>query len=248
MLKDYLQEKNISMYRLSKESGVPYATVHSLADGQRDLSRYLYGSVVAVADVLGLSVSQLEEIVNGLPAEPKLELSVKEKNRELIAEVRYNGHIRTIDLCRANPVTSFYRTDMALHYLETFGLNREQDEQCPSEFWDSSMVLMKEDQPCLWFILNDAGYISYIADRLVAKGVFPAYIEQSGTAAWKDWLSQMFFTEVKASRHHGTYFTGFNRTIWAKQILSPLTYKDINTNTDVEHILSGKEKAYEHNR
>lgn len=54
-----LQKKNISMYRLSKESGVPQATISDICSGKAVLSRCAAGTVWRIARALDVTVEEL---------------------------------------------------------------------------------------------------------------------------------------------------------------------------------------------
>ena len=59
IINEILQEKNMSMYKLAKLSGVPYATVNDICSGKRDIAKCEAGTVYNIAQVLGISVDDL---------------------------------------------------------------------------------------------------------------------------------------------------------------------------------------------
>jgi DNA-binding Xre family transcriptional regulator len=68
-LANYLSERNISIYTLSKNSGVPYATCYNLAKGKSDVEECRVSTIRRIASALGVSPS---EIIDGtLPAVKK---------------------------------------------------------------------------------------------------------------------------------------------------------------------------------
>ena len=58
---DALKVSGLTIYKLSKQSGVPYTVVHELASGKKDINRRPAETVARLAAVLGLSS---EEIMN----------------------------------------------------------------------------------------------------------------------------------------------------------------------------------------
>ena len=59
MLKDYLKEHNISLYRLSKNTGIPYSTISDLAGGSIHISRCSAGNLHLIAQELHLSMDEV---------------------------------------------------------------------------------------------------------------------------------------------------------------------------------------------
>ncbi len=60
-LQRILQEKNISGYRLSKDSRVPYMTIHDLITNKSSLTKCNAETVFRIAKALGTSVEELLE-------------------------------------------------------------------------------------------------------------------------------------------------------------------------------------------
>lgn len=61
-LANYMGERNVSVYALSKRSGVPYATCYNLAKGKSDIQECRVITVKKIAAALGVSPS---EIIDG---------------------------------------------------------------------------------------------------------------------------------------------------------------------------------------
>jgi len=59
MLKEILKEKGISMYQVSKGSGVPYTTLNELANGKKKLGDCNIKTIAAIASYLNMSIDQL---------------------------------------------------------------------------------------------------------------------------------------------------------------------------------------------
>lgn len=58
MLKEHLKYSNISIYKLSKESGVPYSSVNDLVNNKVDINMLKYQTVKSLAHCLGYSSDQ----------------------------------------------------------------------------------------------------------------------------------------------------------------------------------------------
>lgn len=59
LLKDILQKQNISIYRLAKRSGIPYATVNDLCNGRTKLEKCSAETVYRIAKALNISMEEL---------------------------------------------------------------------------------------------------------------------------------------------------------------------------------------------
>jgi len=61
IVNDLLEKKNMSRYRLSKESGVPMTTVTDICSGKADLDKCAAGTLYKIAKVLGVTVDSILE-------------------------------------------------------------------------------------------------------------------------------------------------------------------------------------------
>ena len=64
MLKELLKDKNLSMYRLSQLTGIPYSTISDICSGQTDIVNCSAGTVYKIANVLSISMEELIESEN----------------------------------------------------------------------------------------------------------------------------------------------------------------------------------------
>ena len=58
-IKDILIRQGMSQYRLSKESGVPYATLNDILNGKTELSKCAVNTVYRITTALGVSIDEL---------------------------------------------------------------------------------------------------------------------------------------------------------------------------------------------
>ena len=61
LINDELKKQNMSKYRLSKESGVPQATINDICSGKADIEKCSAGTLYRLAKVLGISVEDILE-------------------------------------------------------------------------------------------------------------------------------------------------------------------------------------------
>ncbi len=61
IVNDLLKIKNMSRYRLSKESGVAMTTITDICSGKADLDKCAAGTLYKIARVLGVTVDSLLE-------------------------------------------------------------------------------------------------------------------------------------------------------------------------------------------
>ena len=63
LINDELYRQNMTKYRLSKESGVPQATINDICSGKAELEKCSAGTLYRLAKVLGLTVENILESV-----------------------------------------------------------------------------------------------------------------------------------------------------------------------------------------
>lgn len=62
MLREYLSSKELSIYRLSKDSKVPYSTVNDLVNYKLPVENMRSGQLRALADTLELTMNELYDL------------------------------------------------------------------------------------------------------------------------------------------------------------------------------------------
>lgn len=65
MLKDYLQTRNITSYKLAELSNVPYTTINELVNGKKKLEDCKIKTIESIASALNLTVERLLSIIRG---------------------------------------------------------------------------------------------------------------------------------------------------------------------------------------
>ncbi len=61
LISELLKARNITKYRLSKDSGVPQATINDICSGKADLEKCSAGTLYKIAKVLGVSIEDILE-------------------------------------------------------------------------------------------------------------------------------------------------------------------------------------------
>lgn len=56
MINSILEEKKITKYRLSKMTGIPYATINDICSGKADIRHCTIDTVYKISDALGMSI------------------------------------------------------------------------------------------------------------------------------------------------------------------------------------------------
>ena len=95
-LQEAISERNISRYRLSKVSGIPWATLSDICSGKTELERCSAGTVLKLSKALGMTMEETLDLETGLVSETRdvpedlsyLEIDLPDGLRAAIEEVR----------------------------------------------------------------------------------------------------------------------------------------------------------------
>ena len=95
-LQEAMSERNISRYRLSKISGIPWATLSDICSGKTELERCSAGTVLKLSKALGLTMEETLDLETSMVSEAHdvpedlsyLEVDLPESLRAAIEEVR----------------------------------------------------------------------------------------------------------------------------------------------------------------
>lgn len=61
MINEIMENKNITMYRLSKEAGIPYATVNDICSGKAEVTKCSAETIYRISNVLDVSMETIIE-------------------------------------------------------------------------------------------------------------------------------------------------------------------------------------------
>ena len=90
MINDILEKRSITKYRLSKDSGVPYATIHDISTGKADIMNCNVDTVYKIAKALSVSIESL------LPQEISYRPSFELFKSKICHDLKEQGDIRFI--------------------------------------------------------------------------------------------------------------------------------------------------------
>ena len=126
MLKEYLSERNKSIYGIAKECGVPYSTLNDFVNGKVRVSECKAGMIRDVARVLGLTMDELYDMSEN-DTEPLtvvtsygVPVTATINHKSFIAEFEYGGEHVTLKLCKVNTLNRFYLEEIAKWRAEEY--------------------------------------------------------------------------------------------------------------------------------
>ena len=118
MLKDYLKQKNISMYSVAEKSGVPYSTLNDLANGRVDVDNCKVSLLRLIAATLEMSMDELywlcRENRRYILDRYGIVVNVIVKDKDYYAEFDYQGEHKCVRLCAVNEINTKVIADLAL--------------------------------------------------------------------------------------------------------------------------------------
>ena len=124
MLKDYLREKNISIYSLSRDCAVPYSTLNDLANGKVAPDNCKIGLLKALAAGLGLSMDEVYGICSGETLRIRnaydMDLTIQVRNKSYYVAFEHASKPISMELCKVNCDSTFYIDEIARWRSESY--------------------------------------------------------------------------------------------------------------------------------
>ena len=122
VLKDYLKKNNISIYRLSKESGVPYSTLNDLVNHKITIDNFKVGPARRIAaalkitfeDFFDISSDEGSEIIVSDGVRGELEI----KGRNYYVNYLLDGKMQSEKLCKLNQTNDAFAETYARWTME----------------------------------------------------------------------------------------------------------------------------------
>ncbi len=112
MLKQYIEEKNISIYSLAKKCRISYSALNDLANGKTDINNMRLGAATRLAEALETDIPRLINLCRceQQTVSPKygLDLKITAKNKSYYAEFTYMGEPVSLRLCKVSERNSQY--------------------------------------------------------------------------------------------------------------------------------------------
>ena len=132
MLKQYLQQKNISIYKLSVLSGIPYSTLNDIVNHKVDIANIRAGIVFKLANILNISMDELYELctnqitiyLEGYSAIGTVNI----KNKKYVLKFRYQNKEFTEELCPVKKEATMFIESIARWQMEKKISNYEMEE------------------------------------------------------------------------------------------------------------------------
>jgi len=130
MLKDYLKEKKISMYKISTEIGIPYSTLNDLANCRIDIDNCKVIHIKKLSEYLNLTMEELYRISKECwEVDTRYEADIEKSIRNAKVYVKgkmfntsfiYNDKPVNIEICAVKEGISDYISEMARWEIEDY--------------------------------------------------------------------------------------------------------------------------------
>lgn len=132
MLKMYLTTHDISIYSLSKSSGISYSTLNDIVNCKVDIANVKAGILYTLAKTLGISMDQLYELCKEdivvRSERYKIDGFVNKKNKKYYLSFEYNHKEHEYELCPVKREASLFIGSIALWEMEKRLLDFEMEE------------------------------------------------------------------------------------------------------------------------
>lgn len=132
MLKAYLATHNISIYSISKKSGISYSTLNDIANCKVEIANVKAGIIYALAKALGISMDTLYELCRDdiivRSVRYNIDGFVSKKNKKFYLRFEYNHQEYEYELCPVKREASMFIDSIALWEMEKHLLDMEMEE------------------------------------------------------------------------------------------------------------------------
>ena len=122
MLKEFLQQKDLSIYKLAGISGIPYSTLNDIVNHKVDIANIRAGIVFRLADSLNMSMDELYELCTNQITVYLEEFSaqgiVNIKNKKYVLEFQYQNKEFTDELCPVKKEATMFIESIARWQME----------------------------------------------------------------------------------------------------------------------------------
>lgn len=122
MLKDYLTNRNISIYRLAKEIEEPYSTLNDLANGKIDIDECKVKLLRKIAVYFGESMEEMHKVCknayNIYSEKYKVAGTVDVKLKTYHIHFNYEDVYHEIEFCKVTEHSSIFIEEAAVYEME----------------------------------------------------------------------------------------------------------------------------------
>lgn len=132
MLKEFLKQKEISIYKLAEKSGIPYSTLNDIANHKVDIANVRVGILYKLAGILNISMDALYELCSNQISiyleEYFTKGTVNIKNKKYVLEFQYKNREYRDELCLVKRESTMFIESIALWQMEKLIADYEMEE------------------------------------------------------------------------------------------------------------------------
>ena len=132
MLKELLEQKNMSIYKVAQMSGVPYSTLNDLVNYKVDIENIRAGILYRIAKVLNISMDELYERcsheIEIYSEQYATKGTVLIKNKKYVLEFKYHDQELNEVLCPVKKEATMFVESIAQWQMEKLIADLEREE------------------------------------------------------------------------------------------------------------------------
>ena len=122
MLKQYLKQKNLSIYKLAALSEIPYSTLNDIVNHKVDIANIRSGIVFKLAKILDISMDELYELCSRIISvrsdKYAIEGNVFIKNKSYVLVFRFDDKEFIDEICPVKRESSMFIESIARWQME----------------------------------------------------------------------------------------------------------------------------------
>lgn len=122
MLKEFLQQKNISIYKLAGISGIPYSTLNDIVNHKVDIANIRAGIVFKLAEALNTTMDELYRLCTSQITiyleSHSVKGTVNIKNKKYVLEFQYQNKEFTDEICPVKKEATMFIESIAQWQME----------------------------------------------------------------------------------------------------------------------------------
>ena len=132
MLKQYLKQKNLSIYKLAALSEIPYSTLNDIVNHKVDIANIRSGIVFKLAKILDISMDELYELcsrkISVRTDKYAIEGNVFIKNKSYVLVFRFDDKEFIDEICPVKRESSMFIESIARWQMEKLISDYEMEE------------------------------------------------------------------------------------------------------------------------
>lgn len=129
MLKDYLKNRDISIYALSKDTNIAYSTLNDLCNNKTNVDNCSIGVFIKIAEFLNISIDDLYSICMTNDYYDKYKSNIYIKNNKYNIKFDYDNEIVNLELCSVNKDNNDYIKTIVNWTIQDYFDNKEMEKQ-----------------------------------------------------------------------------------------------------------------------